>query len=130
LEKELAEAKEHTAFVDRENERLKRDLLIKTTSENEQLSKQIALLTSMNSNLEKKYVLSEESHKDNIIFLTSQIDTLKREYFFSTAVALKLTCFVKGKLVNVSINALYDQILQSNIPFCNWSPWIKAKLES
>jgi len=84
----------------------------------------------MNSNWEKKYVLSEESHKDNIIFLTSQIDTLKREYFFSTAVALKLTCFVKGKLVNVSINALYDQILQSNIPFCNWSPWIKAKLES
>jgi len=84
----------------------------------------------MNSNLEKKFVLSEESHKDNITFLTTQIDTLKREYFFSTAVALKLTCFVKGKLVNVSINALYEQIQKNNIPFIEWPSWIKAHLEN
>jgi len=54
-------------------------------------------------------------------------ETLKRKYFFTLAVAIKLTRSQKGRSTNVDVHSLYET--GKNLPFVEWDEWIQQQLE-
>jgi len=57
-----------------------------------------------------------------------EFDSVKRQYFFTLAVATKLTRYMNGKATNVDVHELYEQVKE--IHYTAWDDWIHRHLEN
>jgi len=146
LERTLHELQEKTAEISRLNQTLKR---ITEEKRSELNAKKRTLLhyEKLVSETRKKYSdLKDEimlvgikknerpptTNDDDVLshvtkeFLEEH-ETLKRKYFFTLAVAIKLTRSQKGRSTNVDVHSLYET--GKNLPFVEWDEWIQQQLE-
>eukprot|EP01103_Thecamoeba_quadrilineata_P011547 TRINITY_DN2783_c0_g1_i1.p1 TRINITY_DN2783_c0_g1~~TRINITY_DN2783_c0_g1_i1.p1 ORF type:complete len:836 (+),score=248.75 TRINITY_DN2783_c0_g1_i1:3-2510(+) len=71
--------------------------------------------------------------QDTVASLQRELESLKKMYFSSLALGIKLS-FVskpgqKRRDVNIDTAQLYEEILASSVPYAQWSKWINNQME-
>jgi len=83
---------------------------------------QLQQALSINETLQKSKSQEEIVYKNSISEVEKHIIVLKQEYFFSMALAIKLS-FLSQELPfqsNKSIHNLWESIQENHIPFSDW----------
>ncbi len=80
--------------------------------------------------LQQQQVTDTDAHVRALQQLTTHIDVLKRQYFFATALSLKLGLFYQGKHANETLQDMYEALQQPAVavPFSEWPTWIAQRL--
>lgn len=58
---------------------------------------------------------------------SNELEALKKELFFSLAVAIKLNLALQGRRCNLSVMNLYERAVQERVHYSEWQEWIPAK---
>lgn len=91
---------------------------------------EIEKLRVVNTDLQARVAGSEARHADTMVAMNEQIDALRRQFFFSTAISIKLGQFYQGRQLNVSLTDLYERLMKLALPFADWPAWISEQLLS
>merc|ERR1711991_159169 len=73
--------------------------------------------------LRRKMLLRQNVDED--VWEDAQV--LKREYFFSLALGIKLSLALKGKSANIDVSSLYE--LAKDMKMSEWNTWILEQSE-
>ena len=74
-------------------------------------------------NLEQQVINVQEYNE-----MKKELDWVKKSYFMSYAVGIKMSQLEAGKNANINIHALYDEAVEKGIPVSAWSSWISQKI--
>jgi hypothetical protein len=67
--------------------------------------------------------------KDSILSQQQQeMEVIKQQFFFSCAIALKMSATMAGQSCNVNVNQLYEEILEENVALKDWNGWIAERI--
>jgi len=77
----------------------------------------------------RKHVLVGVNDVPYVEKLEKDIKLLKKEYFHSIAVGIKLHRSIDGDYRNIDISELFDLCLKNNIPFKDWPAWLASRFE-
>jgi hypothetical protein len=61
--------------------------------------------------------------------LEEQLSTMKKEYFFSVALCIKLNLSIHKEMNNVEIQSLYELLQAESIPVEMWPRWVLNQLK-
>lgn len=61
--------------------------------------------------------------------LEEQLSTMKKEYFFSVALCIKLNLSLYKETNNIDIQSLYELLQAESIPVEMWPRWVVNQLE-
>lgn len=89
---------------------------------------EIEKLRSTNTELQTRVASAEARHAETMAAMNEQVDALRRQFFFSTAISVKLGQFYQGRQMNVSLTDLYERLMKLNIPFGEWPAWISEQI--
>jgi len=81
----------------------------------------------MNDQLHAKLQEEGSVYKSSMENLEKQMDLLRREYFFSTALAVKLNLSgSKVEVQNIGIQSLFEKAIREEVPLEQWPKWITS----
>eukprot|EP01089_Gocevia_fonbrunei_P015999 TRINITY_DN4854_c0_g1_i1.p1 TRINITY_DN4854_c0_g1~~TRINITY_DN4854_c0_g1_i1.p1 ORF type:complete len:447 (+),score=87.00 TRINITY_DN4854_c0_g1_i1:132-1343(+) len=101
---------------------------LKALEEREQPSKQLETIHLVRETLETKIQQESDAHQQAMQLSAEQLELFKEKYFFSLAVALKLTQALSGRECNVDAHELFEKAQEQNVDADNWSGWLATQL--
>jgi chromosome segregation ATPase len=119
---EVLQLREELRTVREELQRAREERDRKGTELQEQLAERDGKITLLEDELRKRNGEDQSSK--------SEINVLKKELFFSLAVAIKLNLSLQGRKCNVSITALYEIASGLQKHHSEWSQWIFEQLSA
>jgi len=142
LENKTIDVQEKNTEISKLNQTLKRVIEEKKRAEMNSKKRTLMHYERLISDTRKKYIeLKDEmlwsaikkndKSTDEILSQISkefleEHETLKRKYFFTLALAIKLT-LSENKITNIDVQNLYDT--GKYLPFLEWDEWIQQRLE-
>jgi len=79
--------------------------------------------------LEAKLQSTSTEREAEKLELVNQIDTLKKQYFFTLTLALKLSKAAIGEACNLETEPLYQAVLSAQIPIDQWPLWLTSQMK-
>lgn len=129
LEASLTLATERMAALEKETVAM-RSTCAKAEERELNYGAEIEQLRKNNADLQVRVENSEMRHSETMAAMNEQVDALRRQFFFSTAISIKLGQFYQGRNMNISLTDLYERLMKLNLPFAEWPAWISEQLLS
>lgn len=127
LEAALTHAEERMVALEKESAALR---VACSKAEERELNHgaEIEQLQRTNNELTERLTNAENRSAETMVAMNEQIDALRRQFFFSTAISIKLGQFYQGRTLNTSLTDLYERLTKLNLPFGEWGTWISEQL--
>jgi len=75
----------------------------------------------------KLQALTDAKEKESVV-LQEEIRTLKRHYFMSVGIAVKLSKALMGEHSNLDLDSLFEIAVREGIPYQEWARWMADKM--